>query len=611
MRRLALLATGGALWLFLFVVPVFADGGPHVLTNNNGTAGLAGDCAACHRAHTAQAANLLKEEMPGLCLSCHNGTGATVDVVDGFQYVPDTDGTPTAGVLGALRGGGFSYALIGDPARLNYASRGSISVSFDNPPAAGSITLDWPAFAGFAGGSLTFNATDSAATVQASANTLFGTSTAYSASTASGNMTGLPTGNANIVVTKSATTGAFSFAPHNAFRLVGSSATQRSIPLPSVTNDTTGENAAVVNGISIGGDGHVGVLAAANKQPTTSNHMAGLGTVWGNGAQGLGTAGATGVVLDCAECHNPHGNGQYRILQTEPGEGWTNGAVLASTTLAAATTNLTNPITVASATGFPAGDFYILVDSEKMFVTAGQGTTSWTVTRGAAGTTAASHLVNATVQAITSDWTAPTTDVRVTDIGSTASVKNYTVLPGLQASDVLAYNEATQGDYWRYKYDPSGVANFTNFYLKIDPMHSGWVGTGATAYSSLTNATGAMTAWCVQCHTRYNGHSAQGTSSLNAQTPVDATFMFKHGTTRLGCMQCHVSHGSNRVMDPGTASADVAWPGEGFVPGTGNDDSRLLKVDNRGTCQLCHDPTETVPAGTTVGTVPGAITPGP
>ena len=112
MRRLALLATGGALWLFLFVVPVFADGGPHVLTNNNGTAGLAGDCAACHRAHTAQAADLLKEELPGLCLSCHNGTGATVDVVDGFQYVPDTDGTPTTTVLGALRGGGFSYALI-------------------------------------------------------------------------------------------------------------------------------------------------------------------------------------------------------------------------------------------------------------------------------------------------------------------------------------------------------------------------------------------------------------------------------------------------------------------------------------------------------------------
>ena len=29
--------------------------------------------------------------------------------------------------------------------------------------------------------------------------------------------------------------------------------------------------------------------------------------------------------------------------------------------------------------------------------------------------------------------------------------------------------------------------------------------------------------------------------------------------------------------------------------------SRLLKVDNRGTCQACHDPTGTVPAGTYLG----------
>ena len=255
-----------------------------------------------------------------------------------------------------------------------------------------------------------------------------------------------------------------------------------------------------------------------------------------------GNAGATGVVLDCAKCHNPHGNGQYRILQTEPGEDW-------------------------------------------------DGTTG------------------------VADWTPAAQPVHVADVApatlATGEVRNYTVNPSTNGLTTGVVGTADQGDYWRYKYDPTGAANFTNFYLKPDPMNTGWVGTGATAYCALTNATGAMTAWCVQCHTRYNGHSAQGTSSLNAQTPVDATFMYKHGTTRVGCMQCHVSHGSNRVMTPGTASADVAWPGDGFVPGTGNDDSRLLKVNNRGTCQLCHDPTGTVTAGTTVGTVPGAITPGP
>jgi len=43
------------------------------------------------------------------------------------------------------------------------------------------------------------------------------------------------------------------------------------------------------------------------------------------------------------------------------------------------------------------GDFIIRIDSENMIVTAGQGTTTWTVTRGAFGTTGATHANGATV----------------------------------------------------------------------------------------------------------------------------------------------------------------------------------------------------------------------
>ena len=60
MRRLMLLIAAGSLWLFLAAVPVFADGGPHVASVNNGTAGVNADsCAGCHRAHTAQGEYLL------------------------------------------------------------------------------------------------------------------------------------------------------------------------------------------------------------------------------------------------------------------------------------------------------------------------------------------------------------------------------------------------------------------------------------------------------------------------------------------------------------------------------------------------------------------------
>ena len=179
MRRLALLLAGGALWILLAATPAFADGGPHVLVNNNGTAGLAGDCAACHRAHTAQAADLLKASEPGLCLTCHDGTGATTDVVDGVQYSPTGNASfQQSTVLGALRGGGFSYALIdsGNASRLTYASRGAIILTYGAAPGSGNMVLTWPAFGTFGGGTLTFAANASASTIQAllNANTFFG-----------------------------------------------------------------------------------------------------------------------------------------------------------------------------------------------------------------------------------------------------------------------------------------------------------------------------------------------------------------------------------------------------------------------------------------------------
>jgi hypothetical protein len=65
---------------------------------------------------------------------------------------------------------------------------------------------------------------------------------------------------------------------------------------------------------------------------------------------------------------------------------------------AAITTVGQSSITVSDFLGFPAsGAFSILIDAEVLRVTAGNGTTTWTVTRGYSGTTAATHLIAATV----------------------------------------------------------------------------------------------------------------------------------------------------------------------------------------------------------------------
>jgi FtsP/CotA-like multicopper oxidase with cupredoxin domain len=61
--------------------------------------------------------------------------------------------------------------------------------------------------------------------------------------------------------------------------------------------------------------------------------------------------------------------------------------------------------TVTSASGFPAaGNYYIRIDNEVMQVTAGQGTTTWTVARAQLGTAAATHAAGATITALANDW---------------------------------------------------------------------------------------------------------------------------------------------------------------------------------------------------------------
>src|SRR5690348_6298844 len=73
-------------------------------------------------------------------------------------------------------------------------------------------------------------------------------------------------------------------------------------------------------------------------------------------------------------------------------------ANLAQTTLNGAINNSVTSITVASSSGFPSSAQYrVRVESEIMLVTAGAGTTSWTVTRGAEGTTAVAHSTGVSV----------------------------------------------------------------------------------------------------------------------------------------------------------------------------------------------------------------------
>jgi hypothetical protein len=170
----------------------------------------------------------------------------------------------------------------------------------------------------------------------------------------------------------------------------------------------------------------------------------------------------------------------------------------------------------------------------------------------------------------------------VTDAAPVAAgqIRNYTNPPVQYLSQL---GTAGTPDYWRYCTPWNNCTSpSTNRGDKPNGLPSGAFAT-------------QMTAWCVTCHTRY---LAGGGSAEAGNNTGDAIYDYRHTTsTRPECTQCHVAHGSNAAMN-GSYSSAFPYPGGAPVSGS----SRLLKLDNRGTCQMCHDPTGTV-------ITPGVTTP--
>ena len=237
------------------------------------------------------------------------------------------------------------------------------------------------------------------------------------------------------------------------------------------------------------------VPVAAVGAPTTSRHEIDgttAGTMWGNGAISAGVnTGKAGVILECASCHDPHGNGNYRILKPVP-TGADNGIVITPAVIA-------DPSAVPPVVGVPA-------------------------VMGPA-------------------------PVNIPDAAS----KVYTT---------LNYWSVVDRTVPMVKGGPAPLATETDGYI------------------------GNVGKWCATCHTRYMAAAPDYETNSG-----DAVFTYRHtsaradkaGVSRPNCIQCHVSHGSNAVM---IGSAIGVNPGD--TPAAGAD-SRLLRINNRGTCVMCHN----------------------
>jgi predicted CXXCH cytochrome family protein len=288
---MSLLFAGGLLWLFLAAIPALADGGPHVASVNSGSSALTADsCAGCHRAHTAQGEFLLKAESEqALCLSCHGsgGTGATVDVEFGVQYVPAGDGSRngsrTVQNIASVAGGlittsaahnlvaGQTVFITGLSVRNDYYqvdTLGLTATTFrlmghlpdDSTPAPGTATVAGPSTGVILG------AVRDGGFLKARIDSLHPSRLTY--------QRGWEDGPYNTIDALSVRT------------KVG------------VLSSSASVNSAHID------------LTPSALDGIADNH-----TAWGNGDTGLGAV----YTVSCVDCHNPHGNGQYRILKPVPG----------------------------------------------------------------------------------------------------------------------------------------------------------------------------------------------------------------------------------------------------------------------------------------------------
>ncbi len=489
-RRLSWFLAGSAVALAFGVagaVPASADNGPHVSTSGNSTVDR---CAGCHRAHTAQGAYLLTgaAESAG-CYTCHGGgvTGASTDVKNGVGYSLTSPGNRGA-AAGALRGGGFSYALIG----------------------SGSGVV---------------------------------------------------------------------------------------------------KNGAIVSSIP----------AATTGAPTTSAHQVdATGIAWGGGATGDGTS----VALSCTSCHDPHGNGNYRILRpvadggtaiATPSAAVTSvtqtGAVVSGTnttytyavvTSAANTFKATNPVTFYGTTG--GGDVLVAVNVASVTDSTHFTFTARNINVASATGGTVTFANPAAIVGVTGDGTNATyktANVHGLLAGQTITISGinpagYNVTKGVIVS-VPSTTTFTVANVTTTAFVSAGsiagipdalgtkVYTTTNYWAVDDHNYSGaYVASGTAPTAFIAN----VSQWCSSCHTRL----LSGSGSYKTDSG-DPTFMFQHRSNNgkegsPNCIQCHVAHGSNASMagDGTTAYSSLVTNPDGSAGG-----SFLLRADNRGTCNLCHN----------------------
>ena len=242
-------------------------------------------------------------------------------------------------------------------------------------------------------------------------------------------------------------------------------------------------------------------------------------------------AGAT-VALECGNCHNPHGNANYRILRPQP----TSRQDWQSLTPVALPYGITDVYTVG----------YYAPGS----VTNASGNNNNTYTPYNL-TSPANPNYSATP--LWRNFLPQTYEAKPSGSSSYFSYNTSNPNTGGWYTDKVLMN---MSDWCGQCHDRDNRESRTN--PNTDPIYT---------YGHRTDFAHP------ESTTMWNGHSVTTTSSSRTRD----------------CLMCHVAHGTSAVMTgsaaavewPGGASSAAGWQGESQT-------SRLLAADNRGVCRQCH-----------------------
>lgn len=644
-----LLVAAGSLWLFLAALPALADGGPHIAAVNSGSSTLTADsCAGCHRAHTAQGRMLLTSaNEEDLCLSCHGatGVGATTDVESGVQYTLANNGAGQP-VLGALRNGGFIEARIdsGAPVRVSYPRNAALDIS--QRPHVGVLPAGEPVKSahmdlhGITAGIADFGiAWGNGANNSGVGPTLsLGCATCHN-----------PHGNGQFrILNPIPTDGTTGPLVEINTRLIpiAQANTFSDAFVTTIAHDLAVGDTVNIAGTAAIPNGTYTVVAVTNavtfKVNTLLNGTAGLNlTTTGAG----GTVSTTKAAVEDSPLGPDLDPGQgvsyatknYTVLQTKGTQGTDTTYMLYASDVAnagGATGSFNGIPGDYSATG---GDYFrrnipwnpAVVDLPGTVVneTVLCSNTAFVDTSGGANPTCAT--ANDAPNGQPSSGTGGTSTVPLGEVAfsdqiagwcSSCHTRYYAngnpnpgTLPGSSAAVsgpitatsavgvVTATHSFAIGDSVTIAGNGDLAVDGIWFVIARSPA----TGNGASFTVSAT-LNGAAT-------TAFLGTGTGGTATRNyPQTasgwwfarPTDTIYKYQHSTVPgRTCITCHVAHGSNAEMT-GAASLAVDTPN-----GAATTSSRLLKIDDRGTCQACHDPTLQTVGGTTYPT--GATLPLP